>query len=53
MSAPKNNQSEPHLQSTEPEIAGERPLIGFEPLDELLAQSKIFTDYVAALATEE
>ena len=28
-------------------------MIGSEPLDEWLAQSKIFSDYVAALASEE
>jgi hypothetical protein len=53
VSAPTNSQSEENLLPSEPEVAGERPLIGFEPLDELLAQSKIFADYVATLASEE
>lgn len=52
VSIANNNFSEEKLQQSE-EAAQRQSAIGFEPLDELLAHSKTFADYVATLASEE
>jgi len=48
-----NNASEEKPLQLAEQAAPQQSAIGFEPLDELLAQSKIFADYVATLASEE
>jgi len=53
VSTANNNDSEANLPESAPEAAPRQSAIGFEPLDELLAGSKIFSDYVATLASEE